>query len=258
MSFASPLLVPQSASAILPPDLSRLVRRVQTSTKERTAEAALTLAVACEQLAAELARREARDHDHHHMATVVQTAEVAIVSKDLKGIIRSWNPGAERLFGHRAEEVVGQSVTVLMPDGEHHEEVHILEKLRFGQHIQNYETLRKHKDGRLVPVSLSISPVRDDTGKIVGAAKIARDMSNRREMQVKSELIGQLQSALSENKTLRGFIPICAHCKKIRDDHGFWQGLEVYLSRQTTARFSHGVCPVCLDKHYSELMSSGL
>jgi len=240
------------------PDFAGLVRLVKANAKERTAEAALVLATGCEHLMAELARREAMDHDRYHLAAIVESAHVAIASTDLKGIIRSWNPGAEKLYGHRAEEIIGKSVNLLMPEGEEHETAHILEKVRLGERIQDYETLRKHRNGRLVPVSLSICPMRDDSGNVVGASKIDRDMSNRREMQVKSELIEQLQNALSENRTLRGFIPICAHCKKIRDEHGFWQGLEVYLSRQTTARFSHGVCPVCLDKHYAQLMSSGL
>src|SRR4051812_26731823 len=99
------------------PDLARLVRLVQTNAKERTAEAALVLAAACEQLMAELTRREAMDHDRYHLTAVVESANVAVSSTDLKGIIRSWNPGAERLYGHRAEEIVGKSIVLLMPVG---------------------------------------------------------------------------------------------------------------------------------------------
>lgn len=249
---------PEDRRPGMTPELERMLRRVKSHPEECPPETILALAHTCERLAAELARRESMDYERFHFAAIVQSSDVAIVRKDLKGIIRSWNPGAEKLFGHRAEEVINRSITLLMPEGQENEEMHILEKIRYGQQIKDYETLRRHKDGRLVPVSLCISPVRNDEGKVIGGSKIARDMSNRREIQAKSDLIEQLQSSLAEIKTLRGFIPMCAHCKKIRDDAGYWQGLEQYLSRRTTARFSHGVCPTCLDKHYGELMSSQL
>lgn len=241
----------------IPPNLEPVIRKVKTAAKGVT-ETERQLAAACEAMAEELKKRDADVHARYHLAAIVQSANAAIISKDLKGIIQSWNPGAERLLGYKAYEVVNQSVDVLIPEGQEGEQVHILEKLRYGQAIQNYETLRRHKDTRLIPVSLSISPVRNDAGKIIGASMIARDLSGRREMQAQATLIEQLQAALAEVKTLRGFIPICAHCKKIRDDAGYWQGLELYLGRHSTARFSHGICPPCLDKHYGELVSSQL
>jgi PAS domain S-box-containing protein len=255
MNHSSHTALANGASSGLSPELDRLLHEVKASPENRTPDAALRLADACERLAAELARREAKDHEHLHKAAVVECANLAIVSTDLQGIIRSWNPAAERLFGHRAHEMLGKPMLLLIPEGAEQEEARILERLKLGQHIVNYQTLRRHQGGHLLPVSLSIFPVRNDQDKIVGAAKIARDMTSHRELHVKSELTGQLQGALSEFRTLQGFIAVCAHCKKIRDEHGFWQTLELYLSRRTAARFSHGVCPVCLDKHYGRLLS---
>lgn len=115
-----------------------------------------------------------------HLAALVASSEDAIVSKTLDGIITSWNAAAERLFGHTAAEMLGESILRIIPEELHHEETEILAKLRMGQRISRYETVRLHKDGRRIEVSLTVSPVRDATGRIVGAAKIAHDITNRR------------------------------------------------------------------------------
>jgi PAS domain S-box-containing protein len=114
------------------------------------------------------------------MGAIVASSDDAIVSKDLNGVIQSWNPGAERLFGFSAEEAVGRPVTILIPEDRHDEEPSILARLRRGERIDHYETVRRRKDGTLIDVSLSVSPVRNSLGEIVGAAKIARDITERR------------------------------------------------------------------------------
>jgi PAS domain S-box-containing protein len=114
------------------------------------------------------------------LAAIVQFSDDAIISKDLDGIITSWNKGAERLFGYLAEEAVGKPVTILVPLERLDEETAILERLRRGDRIDHYETIRRRKDGSLIDVSLTISPMRDGAGKAVGASKIARDITERK------------------------------------------------------------------------------
>jgi PAS domain S-box-containing protein len=114
------------------------------------------------------------------LASIVESSGDAIVSKDLNGIIVSWNSAAERLFGYAAEEVVGKSITILIPEELHDEEPKILERVRHGNSLDHYETIRQRKDGSRLPVSLSVSPVKDVNGTIVGASKIARDISVRK------------------------------------------------------------------------------
>ncbi|WP_309605298.1 PAS domain S-box protein, partial [Phenylobacterium sp.] len=109
------------------------------------------------------------------LAAIIESSEDAILSKNLDGIITSWNRGAEHLFGYTADEVVGKSVTVLIPDDRQDEEPSILARLRRGERIEHYETVRRRKDGSLVDISLSVSPIRDASGRVVGASKIARD-----------------------------------------------------------------------------------
>jgi PAS domain S-box-containing protein len=115
-----------------------------------------------------------------HDAAIVENSDDAIISKDLDGIIRSWNPGAERLYGYTAEETVGQPVTMLIPDDRPDEEPHILEQIRRGARVDHYETVRRRKDGTHIDVSLTVSPVRDASGRVVGASKIARDVTARK------------------------------------------------------------------------------
>ena len=115
------------------------------------------------------------------LAAVVDSSDDAIVTKTLDGVIRSWNRGAERLFGYSAGEAVGQSIFLIIPEERRAEEEDVLSRLRRGERIDHFETIRQAKDGRRVPVSLSVSPIRDDQGRIIGAAKVARDISDRLE-----------------------------------------------------------------------------
>jgi PAS domain S-box-containing protein len=114
------------------------------------------------------------------LAAVVESADDAIISKDLNGIITSWNSAAERMFGHTAAEAVGRPITIIIPPDRLHEEVEILSRLRRGEAIRHFETERVRKDGQRVPISLAISPMRDRNGRVIGASKIARDITERR------------------------------------------------------------------------------
>ncbi len=118
-----------------------------------------------------------------HLAALVESSEDAIVAKDLDGIVTSWNSGAERVFGYSADEIVGRSITLLIPDERVDEESMVLERIRRGDRVEHFDTIRRRKDGSLVDISLTVSPIRDRTGRIIGASKIARDISDRRRME---------------------------------------------------------------------------
>src|SRR3954465_8541425 len=118
-----------------------------------------------------------------HLAAIVDSSEDGIIGKTLEGIVTSWNKGAERLFGYTAAEMVGQSITRLIPPEIQEEETQILAKIRRGERIDRFESVRIHKDGHRLNISLTISPVRDLSGAIVGAAKIAHDVTEKRRVE---------------------------------------------------------------------------
>ena len=125
--------------------------------------------------------RSAAEERAQQLVSIVESSDDAIISKDLDGIIRTWNSGAERLFGYSAGEALGKPVTILFPPGREDEEPGILARIRRGERIHHYETVRRRKDGSVLDISLTVSPVRDGAGHIVGASKIARDITGRKE-----------------------------------------------------------------------------
>ena len=118
-----------------------------------------------------------------HMAAIIEFSDDAIISKDLSGIIKSWNGAAERIYGYSAAEAIGQPITMLIPSNLLHEETGILEKIRQGERIDHYETVRQRKDGSQVLVSLTVSPIKDASGRIIGASKSARDITERKRIE---------------------------------------------------------------------------
>ncbi|RUT84920.1 MULTISPECIES: PAS domain S-box protein [unclassified Mesorhizobium] len=137
----------------------------------------------------DLTDRQRAEEAKQHLSAIVESSFDAIVSKDLNTIIKSWNQGAERLFGYTADEAIGQSVTMLIPDNHQDEEPRILERIRRGERVEPFETTRQRRDGSLVPVSLAISPVRNAAGQIVGASKIARDITLARESEQRIHML---------------------------------------------------------------------
>lgn len=130
--------------------------------------------------AAYLDSRRLTDFAQRRLAAIVESSDDAIIGKNLNSIVTDWNAGAERLFGYTAPEIVGKPVTLLFPPDHLDEEPEILSRIQRGESIEHYETVRRRKDGTLVDVSLTVSPIRDDEGRIIGASKIARDVSERK------------------------------------------------------------------------------
>jgi PAS domain S-box-containing protein len=138
----------------------------------------------------EKALRESRDQ-FRWLASIVEFSDDAIVSKNLDGIITSWNKGAERLFGYLAEESIGKPVTMLVPPERQGEEDTIVERIRRGDSVEHYETVRRRKDGSLVDISLTVSPIRDVEGNVVGASKIARDITERKRSEAQISVLAR-------------------------------------------------------------------
>ena len=127
-----------------------------------------------------MARAIPPGHHAEYLAAIVESSEDVIVSKTLDGTIISWNPAAEKIFGYTAEEAIGKHITLIIPSERWSEEDKVLARLRRGERIEHFETVRRTKDGRILSISLTVSPIRDEMGKIVGASKIARDITDRK------------------------------------------------------------------------------
>ncbi|HVT14925.1 MAG TPA: PAS domain S-box protein [Thermoanaerobaculia bacterium] len=129
----------------------------------------------------DVTERRGAEEAQARLAAIVESSQDAIISKSLRGIIRTWNAGAERLFGYTAEEAIGQPITLLIPPERLDEEEMILDRIARGERIEHYETVRVAKDGRRLHISLTVSPVRDAEGRVIGASKVGRDVTGRKE-----------------------------------------------------------------------------
>lgn len=207
----APVYIDDIAQADLPPDLAALTRRegigalafIPVMVSQGMAgkftlyyEAPHLFADEERELALIIARQLGFAIERHHgdqtarrLAALVESSDDAIISKNLEGIITSWNAGAEHLFGYGVSEAIGRSVMMLIPPDRHNEEPAILARIRAGERIDHYETIRQRKDGSLVDISLSVSPIKDADGIIIGASKIARDITERRRAQEQQQLL---------------------------------------------------------------------
>jgi PAS domain S-box-containing protein len=188
-----------------------------------------------------------------YLAAIVDSTGEAIMSQNLDGIITTWNAGARELFGYTEAEAVGQSVFLIIPESLRPTRLEIFEKLRKGEPIPPFETKCVRKDGVQVDVYLAISPIKGTEGKLMGASSIAYDITERKKIEAeRTRMIEQLNETLSKVRTLSGLLPICANCKKIRDDKGYWQKLETFVHEHSNAEFSHSICPDCMEKLYPD------
>ena len=200
-------------------------------------------------------RRKAEEASRQ-LAAIVEGSDDAIISKTLDGVITSWNMAAEILYGYTAAEAIGeQSISLRIPPEHLNEIPDLLERIVRGERIFHHEAVYRRKDGHDICVSLTISPIRDNAGAIIGTSTIARDITERELVRKEREkLIAELQEALLKVKALKGLLPICAWCKKIRNDQGYWQQIEAYIRDHSEADFSHGICPECAHKVRAEIL----
>jgi PAS domain S-box-containing protein len=150
------------------------------------------------------------------MAAIVESSDDAIISMDLNGIIASWNRGAEKLFGYTAAEVSGKPLTILIPPDRIDEEPRILERIMRGEKVSHYETVRRRKDGSEIDISLTVSPIRDKTGNVIGASKIARDITERKRSEIeREELLLKEKATRAEaeaaNRSKDEFLAVVSH-----------------------------------------------
>jgi PAS domain S-box-containing protein len=137
----------------------------------------------------DISQRKRDEEVAQRLSAIVESSDDAIVGKDLDGIVTSWNRGAEELFGYTADEMIGRPIATLVPEDRHDEEPNILDRLRRGERIDHYETVRRRKDGSFVEISLTVSPIRNAVGRIVGASKVARDITERRRAHEQQRLL---------------------------------------------------------------------
>ena len=159
----------------------------------------------------DITERKEAERANSLLAAIVGSSGDAIISKNLEGLITSWNKGAEQLFGHVAEEAVGKDITLIIPDDRRHEETMILEQLKQGERVETFETVRIHKDGSLLDISLTASPIKDSAGRIVGASKVSRDITQRK----------LVERALRESEErFRAIVDTTPECVKLVSSEG--------------------------------------
>jgi PAS domain-containing protein len=236
--------------------------------------AALLLLVASYQANRELAFRR-RAEAQLKEALLVQnailgSADYGIVATNREGTVQSFNPAAERLLGYSAAEVIGKTTPVLWRDPlELAERAELLSK-KLGVPVRpTFEVVTKkiqanmidegewtfiRKDGSRFPTFLVVTPLANEAGNTTGYVGVFRDISEQKKSELeREELIAELKKTLAHVKTLSGLIPICAWCKSVRSDTGYWQTVEQYVRTHSDASFSHGMCPSCAEKFKSDI-----
>ena len=160
-------------------------------------------------------RRAAHDLERR-LAEIVENSDDAIISQDLQGVVTSWNPAAERLYGYAAEEVKGQSIRVIIPPGRESEEAEVVQRVSRGERVPPFDTVGRHKNGSPIPVALTVSPIRDHDGRVVGASTMARDISERKEYGEKIRKNEVFLDSVVENIPNMIFVKDAHHLKFVR------------------------------------------
>ena len=177
-------------------------------------------------LLTDLSDRKWNDEDAQRLAAIVSSSDDGIISKDLNGVITSWNAGAGRIFGYAADEIIGKPGTVLIPQDRHDEEPGILRRILRGERIDHYETIRQRKDGTRIDISLTVSPIRNAEGKITGASKIARDITGQKrvEAQLRRQTL-RLATLNNISKTISRDLDLDRTIRAVIDQRLKWRGL---------------------------------
>jgi PAS domain S-box-containing protein len=229
------------------------LRHLNETLEQRVAERTAQLTTANTTLETEIAhRRRAEDQAR----ALFESAPDGLLLVGPAGEILQVNDQTDRLFGYAREELLGQPVEILLPEQTRARHARLrLDYARAPQRrpMGNRLDLRaRRKDGTEFPVDISLSPIATDAGACVVC--VVRDITERRQAELgREQLIAELRRALAEVKELSGLLPICAACKKVRDDKGYWNELEVYLTHHSKAQFSHGLCPECAKPYFAEL-----
>jgi PAS domain S-box-containing protein len=174
------------------------------------------------------------------LAVVLKDSNDAITVLDLNGNIRAWNRGAAKLYGYTEDEALTMNVAAMIPDSRKESTAYI-HQIASGEITESFETQRIAKDGKVLDIWITATCLKNDSGIIDSIATTERDIT---------QLKNDLRAKENEVKILRGLLPICASCKEIRDDQGYWHSIESYIHEHSEAEFSHGICPKCLKKLY--------
>jgi len=177
------------------------------------------------------------------LAVVLGDSNDAITVQDLHGNIIAWNKGAEALYGYTEEEALKMNIVKIIPKGQENYAFGYINQLALGEIIGTFETQRVTKNGTILDILVTATCLKDNSGTIDSIATTERDIT---------ALKNELRAKEKEVKILRGFLPICASCKEIRDDKGYWHQIESYIRDHSEAEFSHSICPKCMKKLYPE------
>jgi PAS domain S-box-containing protein len=218
-------------------------------TKEKSKE--LLQAIAAVEIPPDLSRKTAQDVVSIVIDAINSTVGGLIIT-DLNGIVRFANPSFCRMFDYSHDDIIDMNAADLFSTKEIRTFSDVVAIVDISQD-DSQEFVVENKEGKSFVVEVSASNVTSSSGELAGRMASFVDITKRKEIEADREkLISKLQDALKKIKTLRGIIPICAACKKIRDDKGYWNQIEIYLREHSEADFSHGICPDCVKKLYPD------
>jgi PAS domain S-box-containing protein len=191
------------------------------------------------------------DDEAQRLAAVVRDSNDAITLQDLRGNILAWNHGAEQMYGWSEKEALRMNIRETVPTDAVYDTTKIVQRVLLGDNVTSFETQRLTKNGRTLEVWLTLTALKDSRAEVVAVASTERDITERKKIEREKEQY--LQEALVKLKVLGGMLPICASCKKIRDDQGYWNQIESYIRDHSQAEFSHSLCPHCAKTLYPNL-----
>jgi len=231
------------------------LRKAHDELEQRVEERTFELLRVNKQLEKEIEERKLAEKEikmaREYTQSLIDSSLDMIISVDNERRMVEFNPAAEKTFGYSKEKVLGEKVDILYADSKEGESVHKMVR-KTGEFAGEITNIRKN--GKVFRSLLSSTILKDTAGHVIGNMGISRDIEEKKHAEEEREkLINELQEALKEIKTLRGILPLCSFCKKIRDDKGYWEQVDVYIYKHSQADISHSVCPECAKEHYPDL-----